>query len=127
MTPDQILQALGENGHSYASIGRSLDPPVTRQSVHDVVVYGKSSSRIMTAVAIAIDIPPATVFPQKAHLFEKKDTGKPSHRSTVNGESVQTSGHPSKARSQSKSKDKARGDACSTPEQSGPKGEEMAA
>lgn len=78
MTSLQISKALSEVSESYASIGRSLDPPVTRQTVRDVVVHGKTSKRIMLAVAETIGLPPSEVFPGKAHLFEGADIRKPS-------------------------------------------------
>lgn len=94
MNPAQILKALANVGHSYASIGRSLNPPVARQSVRDAVLLIKPSTRIMKAVAEAIGRPPAEVFPEKAHLFDQNHTGKASRRSTSNTH-ASLSGNPS--------------------------------
>jgi lambda repressor-like predicted transcriptional regulator len=127
LNSDRILKALSSKGHSYASIGRNLDPPVTRQSVRDVVIRVKISTRIMLALAEAIGISPAKVFPERAYLFEKENTGKASHRSTVKADSVKTSAREPQVLRQSQTKAKPQGQPHADKGEDGPRGKEIAA
>ena len=65
-----IRGGLVANGHNYASIGRGLDPPVSRQAVRMVANHETTSKRIMLALAKALGKKPAEVFPEAAHLFK---------------------------------------------------------
>lgn len=59
-------------GHTYASVGRELEPPVSRQAVRQTVDRDLVSRRIMETIASILDRQPAEVFPEASHLFDPK-------------------------------------------------------
>ncbi len=72
MTAEEIRIALFKirgTGVNMAQIGRSLDPPCTRQAVSAVVDRAIASRRIMKAVSAAIGFEPRLAFPE---YFRKK-------------------------------------------------------
>jgi hypothetical protein len=85
-----ILQELVANGHSYSSVGNSLSPPVSRQSVRMVALRQFTSRRIMQALADAIGRPVEGVFPEAAHLFDKQNIINSAELATSKSQKVQT-------------------------------------
>ncbi len=72
MTSDEIRLELfkrRKDGGNMAQIGRSLDPPCSRQAVAGVVFRSIASRRIAVAVSAAIKRPTRVVFPE---YFRKK-------------------------------------------------------
>lgn len=74
MKPNQIKGLIQYHGLKPAEIAEKLH--VTRQAVLQVINRKSTSRRIMLALAEAIGLPPAEVFPEKAPLFETDDSGK---------------------------------------------------
>jgi hypothetical protein len=73
MTPEEIRLELYKlrQKTNLAAIGRSLDPPVTRQSIAYVIDRRITSRRIQEAVAKAIGRDVKYVFPER-HLMPRK-------------------------------------------------------
>ncbi len=72
MTSEEIRIALFKlrgAGVNMAQIGRSLDPPCTRQAVASVIGRQIASRRIILAVSETIGMDPQLVFPE---YFRKK-------------------------------------------------------
>lgn len=73
MTSEEIrieLFKLRRSGTTMAWIGRSLDPPCTRQAVSATIDRSIASRRIAYAVSEAIGLDPEIVFPE--YFWRKK-------------------------------------------------------
>lgn len=69
----KIRAGLLDKGHSYASVGRTLKPSVSRQAVRRTAERILTSTRIMQAIADIMGRNPADVFPEASHLFDSPE------------------------------------------------------
>lgn len=85
-SPEKVLRELQYRGVSLASIGRNLEPPVSRQQVHRVL-HGERSARVRAAIAKALGWNPwaASHFGNETGKSASVPNGAPRNSKTVSG------------------------------------------